>query len=118
MSLILGSFLLTDGAPEALSISAMVIWPTVIVISGIMLFLVYKLAQAHIGKSKTGTGGLIGMIGEARADSQKGTVKVYVHSEIWTADTDDKIAEGDKVEVTEVNGLRLRVRKAGNSFKV
>jgi membrane-bound ClpP family serine protease len=40
--------------------------------------------------------------------------QVQVGSELWSAEAtheSDKISKGDKVEVVEVQGLRLKVRK-------
>ncbi len=111
VALILGSFLLTEGAPDFLSISAMVIWPTVIFVAGVLIFLVYKFAEVQKGKSSTGQSGLVGMKGEAKKDSYDGQVKVFIRSELWTAETNDTIIKGDKVEVVRVDGLKLHVKK-------
>jgi membrane-bound ClpP family serine protease len=37
---------------------------------------------------------------------------VFIRGEYWTADADEEVSEGDGVEVTAVEGLRLRVRRA------
>ena len=36
---------------------------------------------------------------------------VALRGELWSADADGEIAAGDAVEVTEVDGMRLRVRR-------
>lgn len=46
---------------------------------------------------------------------------VWVHSELWSAQYDGELSEGDLVQVVGMDGLRLRVRKvsrgpAGNAI--
>ena len=38
--------------------------------------------------------------------------QVFVRGEYWNAWSDEPIAKGDKVTVTAVEGLRLKVRKS------
>ena len=55
---------------------------------------------------------LIGEVGQVRRVMSPGRrVKIFVRGEYWDADTDESLAEGDPVEVTAVNGLRVRVRR-------
>jgi membrane-bound serine protease (ClpP class) len=62
---------------------------------------------------RTGLGSLVGKIGTVTsAPDPMG--QVQVGSELWTAEADEgsrKIRKGDRVEVVEVKGLRVRVRK-------
>ena len=37
---------------------------------------------------------------------------VLVHGEYWAADSDEPVDAGERVRVTAVEGLRLRVRRA------
>jgi len=61
----------------------------------------------------TGMGSFIGKTGTAKLwDEANG--QVQVESELWSADPvndSEKISKGDKVEVVQVEGLRLKVRK-------
>ena len=59
----------------------------------------------------TGGEGLVGQIGEARtALDPDGTV--FVQGEWWNATAEDEpVAEGERVEVMDRDGFRLRVRK-------
>jgi membrane-bound serine protease (ClpP class) len=62
---------------------------------------------------QTGAARLIGKLGMARSDIGL-TGQVQVESELWTAEAaagSPSIGKGDKIEVVEVKGLRLRVRK-------
>lgn len=62
---------------------------------------------------RTGQESLAGKTGTAKT-ALKGTGQVQLGSELWTAEAavgSEKIRKGDKVEVVEVKGLRLKVRK-------
>jgi membrane-bound ClpP family serine protease len=62
---------------------------------------------------RSGAAGLVGKLGVAR--SEVGRIgQVQVASELWTAEATQgspAIGKGDKVEVVEVKGLHLVVRK-------
>ncbi len=60
-------------------------------------------------KLTTGMEGLVGMEGEARSDvHEKG--QVFVHGEIWSAQSDIFIKSGQKIIVEKVDGLKLKIR--------
>jgi len=62
---------------------------------------------------RAGREALVGKSGYARSDVEL-TGQVQVESELWTAEAvegSEAIRKGDKVQVVEVKGLRLRVRK-------
>ncbi len=55
--------------------------------------------------------GVVGHVGEARTDLNP-TGKVFVDGSLWTAtSTAGDIAKGEPVDVTEMHGLKLEVRK-------
>jgi len=63
---------------------------------------------------QTGSGTIVGKFGTARSDV-KPAGQVQVESELWTAEAapgSPSIRRGDRVEVVEVHGLRVKVRKA------
>jgi membrane-bound serine protease (ClpP class) len=58
-----------------------------------------------------GTGELLGMQGKATtALAPDGTV--FLRGEYWNARSEEPVAAGERVEVTAVDGLLLRVRRA------
>jgi len=62
---------------------------------------------------RAGRESLVGATGVARS-ALRPTGQVQVESELWTAEVvegSEKIRKGDRVEVVEVQGLRLKVRK-------
>ena len=68
-------------------------------------------ARAHRRRIVSGQEEMIGSIGEALMDfDRKGRVRV--HSEEWSAETAQPIKAGQKVEVTGIEGLLLKVEPA------
>lgn len=51
---------------------------------------------------------LVGEVAEARAQGM-----VFVNGALWKAECDEPLTVGDKVTVTEIQGLTLKVRKLG-----
>ena len=59
----------------------------------------------------SGREGVVGHMGEARTDLTP-TGKVFVDGSLWTAtSTEGDIPAGEQVEVTQMRGLKLRVRR-------
>ena len=110
ISIILGSVMLVDLPKSVLSIS----WKSILavaVLSGIFFFGVLSYAiKAQLSKVKTGKEGLIGEVGIARTDVFAAG-KVFLHGELWNAESDELIREGGKTVVTGVEGLVLIVKK-------
>lgn len=109
-ALLFGSLMLIDSDLPALRISPVVIFSTVAVILLFSLVFIRAAWRAQRGGAVTGKEGMVGEIGVAIADlAPRGMVRV--HGEIWQAEGDEPIAKGEAVAVTEVIGLKLRVRK-------
>jgi membrane protein implicated in regulation of membrane protease activity len=63
---------------------------------------------------RAGVESLIGKTGTARTLVEAGGGQVQLGSELWSAEAvgnTEPIGKGDRVEVVEVKGLRLKVRK-------
>ena len=64
-------------------------------------------------KPTTGDIGMVGKIGTAQSEIDK-TGKIFVHGEYWDVESKHKIAEGEQVRVTKVDGLLLEVEPVSN----
>lgn len=114
ISFILGSLMLirTESALEVFKISY-----HIIIVLAILTFLFFSFAiglglKAQKRKATTGIEGMIGEIGNTITDlNPEG--QVSVHGEIWTAfSIDNQLIEANsKVEVVEVQNLKLKVKK-------
>jgi len=97
-----------------MKISLKVIVPSVLGTALFFLFVVGMAVRSFGAKPVTGAEGLIGWHGTARSDlAPVGTV--FVHGELWEARSEEAIRQGEGVEVTGVEGLQLRVKRAANA---
>jgi membrane-bound serine protease (ClpP class) len=81
-------------------------------ISLILVFLVYLVVRANARRSVAGKEGMVGELGTARTDISPAG-RVFVHGELWEAESAAPIGRGEKVKVIEVlDDLKVRVEKA------
>jgi membrane-bound serine protease (ClpP class) len=74
-------------------------------------FILYAVGRSLRRAQMSGVSELVGLVGRAStALSLEG--KVFVRGEYWTAEADEEIPAGERVEVTAVDGMRLRVRRS------
>jgi membrane-bound serine protease (ClpP class) len=112
IAMIIGSLMLIESPAPYLRISWAVIIP-VVASSAVLFIITIKLAlRVHREKADTGMEGMLGLEGEARSDIHA-SGQVSVHGEIWNAWSDEPIGKGERIRVTEVEGLKLKVKKAG-----
>jgi len=113
-SIVIGSIMLIDLPSSWLSLSwqsiAAVVAFSIIFFVGVLSYAV----KAQFSKVKTGREGLIGETGVARTDiSHAG--KAFVHGELWDAYSDTTIRAGERVLVAAVEGMTVKVEKAGGA---
>ena len=114
-SFIVGALVLfnSPGTPQFQRVSIPLVVGTGIFI-GLLFFAVLLVAlRAQRGRIQTGAESLIGKTGSAKTfDGEAG--QVQLESELWSAEKSaesESIRKGDHVEVVEVRGLRLIVKK-------
>ncbi|GLI40077.1 serine protease [Geobacter hydrogenophilus] len=113
IAMVLGSLLLFESPEPYLRVSWQVIAITVIAVSAFSVFAVTMAVRAHRRKPTTGGEGLLGESGKAlSAIAPEG--RVFIHGEYWDAWSDEPLAEGDRVTVVAVEGMRVKVRKTGD----
>jgi len=90
-------------------------WPVLVpisiafaIVSGIVVFAV---GRSNFREQTAGVSELIGLVGKTTTPLDPDG-KVFVRGEYWNAKSNEEIAAGQAVEVTEVEGMRLRVRRA------
>jgi membrane-bound serine protease (ClpP class) len=109
--MVIGSIMLINTPIPELRPSLNFIIPVAIGISLIFIFLITLAIKAHMKKAYTGREGLEGEVGTAQTDIDP-EGKVFVHGEIWQAESSEKIPRGTKVRVVEVlDNLKIRVVK-------
>lgn len=108
VSMTLGSLMLFR-TPE-IRVSLSIIIPAVLATAAFFVFAIGMGLRAQMKKATTGKKGLVGEKGVVvKALTPEG--QVSVHGEIWKAMSDERLKKGDKVVVTEVDGLSIHVKK-------
>ena len=106
--MVLGSLMLFRTPTVRVSLS--VIIPAVLATAAFFIFAAGLGLRAQFKKATTGQKGLIGERGEViQVLNPEG--QVSIHGEIWTAVALENIKKGEQIEVVEVDGLKLHVRK-------
>ena len=112
VAFVLGSLLLFDTPDDALRVDRGLIAGTAVTLGAFILGLGWLVVGAHRRRPASGAEGMLGEIGQVRrVDAGGRRAKVFVHGEYWEADADEAVAVGDAVEVTAVEGLRVRIRR-------
>ena len=110
IAMAIGSVMLIDSPLPALRVSWAVIIP-VVGLSALLFIITVTLAvRIHKEKPDTGKEGMIGLHGEARTDIHR-TGQVFVHGEYWNAWSEEPVGKGERITVTAVDGLKLKVAK-------
>jgi membrane-bound serine protease (ClpP class) len=114
ISMVLGSFMLYDAPEVGFRVSWAVIVPTVGATAGLFVWAVSAGVRAMRRPAVTGVAGMVGRLAVARGNlGPEGHVNV--DGEIWRAVAEGgAIPAGEKVRVTAVDGLTLRVSRAGD----
>jgi membrane-bound serine protease (ClpP class) len=110
ISMVMGSLLLFESPLPYMRVSLVVI---VTIVAGTALFFLIAIGlalRARKRKVTTGGRGLMGEVGVARS-ALKPEGDVFIHGEIWSAEADQPIKKGEKVVVTAVEHLTLKVTK-------
>ena len=111
VAMTLGSLMLLNTNVPFLQISKSIIIAVVGTTAAFFLFALGAVIKAMKRKPATGKEGLIGEIGTAEGDINSTEGKVFIHGEYWNAESSEMIKEGEKVEVLEVERLKLKVKK-------
>lgn len=110
IAMVLGSLLLFQSSEPYLRVSIGVILVTVLMTTIFFAFVVAKAVKAHRQRPVTGREGLVGEVGIADTEIMP-EGKVLVRGEYWNAASSERIMKGDKVVVTAVEGMRVKVSK-------
>jgi membrane-bound serine protease (ClpP class) len=105
----------SGGTPSFYRVSVPLVVATGVIIAGTFVALVTIAMSALKSPVKTGLETLIGRTGIMRSDLLPNkTGNVHLGGEAWTAELvegENKLKIGERVEVVEVDGVRLKVRK-------
>jgi membrane-bound serine protease (ClpP class) len=109
--MVLGALMLVDGPIPEMRVKLITALVVSVPLGVIAVFLMTLVLRAHRNPVASGVEAMIGEIGVARtAVGPDG--KVFVHGELWNASATSAIAEGARVRVQKVDGLRVIVEEA------
>lgn len=110
IAFVFGAILLTERTAPVLAISIRLIVAMAALLAGFMFFAVGAGVRAQRSPARSGGGRLIGAIGVARSPLDPEGM-VHVQGEMWSAvAVDGPIADGQRVRVVGLDGLRVQVR--------
>ena len=110
--MVLGALMLVDGPIPEMRVKLITAIAVSIPIGAIAIFLMTLVLQAHKNRVTTGVEAMIGEIGVARTILGGPDGKVFVRGELWNATAKSQIAEGARVRVRGVEGLKVIVEAA------
>ena len=107
IAFVTGSVILLD--EETMQISLTLIIPTAVLSAGFFLWVMSRVYRMRRKKVITGAEGMLGMTGEAM-ENFTGQGRVWVHGESWLAQCAEPVSKGQKIQVTEKEGLLLKIK--------
>ena len=112
LSFFLGSLMIFDKLPSVMKPSVGILLGVTFVTVLFFAFVVVAGYRALRKRPVSGAEGLVGEVGVAKTPiSPDRGGWVFVHGERWRAYSDEEIGEGERVQVVEVRGLTLKVRR-------
>ncbi len=108
ISIFLGSTMLIDSDDPVMQVSRTILYPT-LGLTAVLSLGIFVLATRTRNLKKLG--GMEGMVGETGLVKETLNPKghVMVHGELWEAEAETWAAEGERVRVDAVEGLRIKV---------
>jgi membrane-bound serine protease (ClpP class) len=105
---VIGALILIDAPTPELRLPLSLVLAVIVPFAVILTFMLKLAMRARRMKVTTGMAGMIGLRGRAQtAIAHEGTV--FVRGELWRARSPMRIAAGEGVRVTDINGLTLNV---------
>ena len=110
VSIFLGSTMLIDSDDPAMQISQSILYPTLGLTIVFSIGIIFFATQTRNLKKQGGAEGMLGETGIVK-ENLNPHGRVLVHGELWDAECEGKIMEGEHVIVESVEGLKVRVKK-------
>ncbi|HYA87751.1 MAG TPA: nodulation protein NfeD [Nitrospirota bacterium] len=110
ISMLLGSVMLINSSSPVLQISWAVIIPAVGISAILFIITVTVAVRVYREKPTTGKEGMIGMEAVAKTDIHT-EGQVFMRGEYWSAWSDEPIQKGERVTVTALQGLKVKVKR-------
>jgi membrane-bound serine protease (ClpP class) len=113
IAMILGSLMLFEAPPPLPGASLWVVVPSTLLVAAFFVFLVGAALKTLSQQPYSGREGLIQKVGVALTPIDQKQGKVFVAGERWDAHSDQPIEPGVDVEIVQLDGMTLLVKKKG-----
>jgi len=111
VALILGGLLLTSGNPPEFQVSRWLLIGLAAAMGAMVLFVLVNIMRIRTMPAQMGTESIVGREAVARTTLDPEGF-VFFDGERWSAESEEgTIGEGERVVITEVHGLKLKVKK-------
>jgi len=110
VAFVIGSLFLFDTAGTGVALDRGLVVGVGGTVAVIMLVLATLIVRAQRARVAYGPEAMVGQVGIAK-NRLAGEGTVLVRGEYWTADSEEEVEAGERVQVTAVDGLRLHVRR-------
>ena len=111
VALILGGLLLTSGNPPEFQVSRWLLVALATAMGAMVVFVLVNLVRIRMMPVQVGVETMVGHQAVARSVLDPEGI-VFLEGETWSAESEEgAIQSGERVVITEVQGLRLKVRK-------
>jgi membrane-bound serine protease (ClpP class) len=111
ISMILGALMLFDAPPPLPGLSLWVVIPSTLLVAAFFVFLVGAALRTLSTRPYSGREGLLQKVGVALTPIDQKQGKVFVAGERWDAHSEEPIEPGVDVEVLQLDGMTLLVKK-------
>ncbi|MGH8068710.1 MAG: NfeD family protein [Candidatus Entotheonellia bacterium] len=111
IAMILGALMLFDAPPPLPGLSLWVVVPSTLLVAAFFVFLVGAALRTLSERPYSGREGLLQKAGVALTPIDQKQGKVFVAGERWDAHSEEPIEPGVDVEVLQLDGMTLRVKK-------
>lgn len=112
VSFFLGALMLFQDLPESMELSWGWLVPATVITTLFFVWIVTEGIRIQFSKGVTGKESMIGKRAEVVDGIKGGSGRVFVNGEYWTAVSDEEIPEGEKCEIEEVSGLKVKVKRS------
>jgi membrane-bound serine protease (ClpP class) len=111
IAMLLGSLMLFDAPPPLPGVSPWVVVPSTLLVAAFFVFLVGAALRTLAQRPYSGREGLLQKVGVALTPIDQKQGKVFVAGERWDAHSETPIEQGVAVEVVQMDGMTLLVKK-------
>jgi membrane-bound serine protease (ClpP class) len=107
----IGGYMIFDVPEQSdLAVPVQVVAGAVLAVAIFGGVVVFGLSRSLFRPQFSGAEGLTGKIGVADSDIDP-EGRVFLKGDLWTAESDERIVKGEKVRITEVRDLKVRVER-------